>query len=163
MAVDYKDIYDKFTIDIDDSDLGLVSDIELNNILFKYLEKARAMYFPQCTKDLNDVTVTISDIDTIIGIGDDAFVINEISAKFNQDLTNQEQHILALGMKKAWLSSKKYSADLMVKDVGDRDYNAVQGFNYLKVLITLDSELEDEIRSYGTSYTYSVEELRKGF
>lgn len=179
MATSFESIYTKFLDGIDDYELGLISDDELNNVCFRYLEKARAMYFPQCTKDLDDVTIQRqSEIDalnnessesndgTVLKSGlelEEKFVVDRIIGRFNFDLTNQEQYILALGMKKSWLSSKKYSADLMVKDVGDRDYKAVQGFNYLKELSNLDEDLEEEIRKYAVGYTYSIDELSSGW
>lgn len=122
---------------IDDYTLNLVSDEELNDVLSDYLDEARSLYFPQCTKNLELFTEEEN------GTGE-----------FQEDLTSQEQHILALGMKKAWLSSKLYNADLMSKEIGDRDYRAVQGTNYLKELSKLDDKLEDEIRRYAVAYTY---------
>ncbi|PFP98893.1 hypothetical protein COK12_30780, partial [Bacillus cereus] len=71
-----------------------------------------------------------------------------------EDLSSQEQFILALGMKRAWLSTKKNSADLMNKTVGDRDFKAVQGTTYLKELSKLDKDMEDEVRRYAVEYTY---------
>lgn len=50
--------------------------------------------------------------------------------------------------------SKLHSADLMRKEIGDRDYKAVQGTNYLKELSKLDDKIEDEIRRYSVEYTY---------
>lgn len=221
MATSFESVYEKFLMQIDDYELGIVEDYELNNICFSYLEKARALYFHQCTKDLNDITVNevkfvngirVEDVEVPSG-ENDAEVLSETAGElsevenepveeelvevqndelgvlegflenadeneiietqnrvfimfegfFNQDLTNSEQYILALGMKKAWLSSKKFSADLMSKDIGDRDYKAVQGFNYLKELRLLDAELEEEIRKNGVQYTYSLQDLTSGW
>lgn len=230
MATNFESIYEKFLLEIDDYELGLIQDYELGNLCFGYLEKAKALYFPQCEKDLNDVVINkityingvriepvnesiatgnnvnnvINEnneiVETEIPEGEDAtevpsepteeptegvqteneelivedetvdtepleddYVFVAIEGYFNADLTGNEQYILALGMKKAWLSSKKFSADLMSKDIGDRDYRAVQGFNYIKELRNLDLELEEEIRRYGVQYTYSIDELSSGW
>lgn len=212
MATPFSSIYAKFLADIDDYELGMVSDDELNNICFGYLEKARAIYFPQCKQDLEDVTIQLqseidalepvppvkdtgdnadvedavidseggtpstqsledeetaedTDIveDTVADEDEEVYKVDKIIGQFNVDLTNREQYILALGMKKAWLSSKRYSADLMSKDIGDRDYKAVQGYNYLKEIGNLDNELEEEIRRYAVEYTYSVDALGEGW
>ena len=216
MATKFESIYEKFLQDIDDYELGLIQDYELGNLCFGYLEKAKALHFPQCQKDLNDVTVNLvtyingvkvednvpkdESIETEIVDGEDVaempseatqepseavvqqdevlitqdenpltepteedYVFVAREGHFNIDLTHTEQYILALGMKKAWLSSKKYSADLMSKDIGDRDYKAVQGYNYIKEMRNLDLELEDEIRKYGVEYTYTIDALSTGW
>lgn len=136
MATPFEPIYKKFLSLIDDYELGLVSELELNEILFGYLDLARSLYFPQCKKNLESISESE-------GIG-----------SFTEDLDSQEQYILALGMKKAWLSPKLNSGDLMRKAVGDRDYKAVQGTNYLKELSKLDVTIEEEIRRYAVAYTY---------
>lgn len=143
MATSFQLIYKKFLRHIDDYELGLVSDEELNEILFGFLDEARSLHFPQCKKNLELITESY-------GIGE-----------FHEDLTSQEQSILALGMKKAWLSPKLNNADLMSKAIGDRDYKAVQGTNYIKELAKLDKQIEDEIDGYAKAYTwknFSLEE-----
>ncbi|MFA2720517.1 hypothetical protein [Bacillus paranthracis] len=136
MATPFELIYKKFLGQIDDYELAIPDESELNEILFAFLDEARSLYFPQCKKNLD--AITESD-----GVGE-----------FADDLNSQEQFILALCMKKAWLSPKLHSADLMRKEIGDRDYKAVQGTNYLKELSKLDDKIEDEIRRYSVEYTY---------
>lgn len=136
MATPFHSIFKKFLGTIDDYELGLVSDEELNEVLWGYLDQARSLYFPQCNKDLEQV---------IEDFGEGEFI---------EDLTSQEQFILALGMKKAWLSPKLQSADLMTKAIGDRDYKAVQGTNYIKELAKLDLQIEDEIERYARAYSW---------
>lgn len=136
MATSFSVIYKKFLSQIDDYELGIPSEEELNEILFGYLDLARSLYFPQCKKDLDQITENL-------GVGE-----------FAEDLTSQEQYILTLGMRKAWLSTKLNSADLMSKSIGDRDYKAIQGNNYLKELSKLDDKIEEEIRRYAVEYTY---------
>lgn len=136
MATPFESIYKKFLTLIDDYELGLVSDEELNEILFGYLDMARSLHFPQCKKNLELLTESQ-------GVGE-----------FAEDLDSQEQFILALGMKKTWLSSKLNSGDLMKKAIGDRDYKAVQGTGYLKELSKLDLQIEEEIHRYAVAYTY---------
>jgi hypothetical protein len=136
VATSFQSIYKKFLGLIDDYELGLVSDEELNEILFGFLDQARSLHFPQCNKDLELITESL-------GVGE-----------FQEDLTSQEQYILALGMKKAWLSPKINFADNMTKSIGDRDYKAVQGHPYIKELSKLDAQIKEEIREYAVSYTY---------
>jgi hypothetical protein len=136
VATSFSSIYKKFLGLIDDYELGLVTEEELNEVLFGYLDTARSLYFPQCKVDLELLTESL-------GIGE-----------FDGDLNSQEQYILALGMKKAWLSPKLNSADLMTKAIGDRDYKAQQGTGYIKELSKLDAQIEDEIDRYAKSYTW---------
>ncbi|HDR7263678.1 hypothetical protein [Bacillus sp. CH_203] len=136
MATSFVSINKKFLGMIDDYTFGKVSDEELNEVLFGYLDEARSLHFPQCSKDLELITEEN-------GVGE-----------FHETLTSQEQHILALGMKKAWISSKLYNADLMSKEIGDRDYKAVQGTGYLKEISKIDKQLKDEIHEYAVAYTY---------
>lgn len=136
MATPFELIYKKFLSLIDDYELGIVTDEELNEILFGFLDQARSLHFPQCRKNLELLTETA-------GVGE-----------FTEDLDSQEQYILALGMKKAWLSPKLNFSDNMTKEIGDRDYKAQQGTNYIKELSKLDEKIEDEIRNYAVSYTY---------
>jgi hypothetical protein len=136
VATSFESIYKKFLGEVDDYELGLVTDEELNEVLWGFLDKARSLYFPQCKKDLESLTENL-------GIGE-----------FHEDLNSQEQYILALGMKKAWLSPKLNNADLMTKAIGDRDYKATQGTNYIKELSKLDAQIEDEIDRYAKAYTW---------
>ncbi|MGH0831164.1 hypothetical protein ACQVTX_23100 [Bacillus pretiosus] len=137
MATSFTSIYQKFLGMVDDYELGLVSDEELSEVLFGYLDQARSLYFPQCKKDLSKITENL-------GLGE-----------FKEDLTSQEEFILAMCMKKAWVSTKLNNADLMRKATGDRDFKAQQGTNYLRELSKLDAKIDDEIRRYAVSYTYN--------
>lgn len=73
---------------------------------------------------------------------------------FSEQLNGSEKQILALGMVKAWLSPKLRNADLMSKDIGDRDYKGVQGYNYLDKLNSLNKDTDNELRTLEVKYTY---------
>jgi len=136
LATPFTSIYKKFLSTIEDYELSIPSQEEQNEILFEFLDQARSLHFPQCKKDLETITESL-------GLGE-----------FASDLDSQEQYILALGMKKSWLSPKLNFSDNMTKEIGDRDYKAVQGTNYIKELSKLDDKIENEIRRYATAYTY---------
>ena len=53
--------------------------------------------------------------------------------------------MLAKAMKLEWVLNKKYSEELMVKAIGDRDYAAVQGYKYLEQLQSMEKQLVKEI------------------
>lgn len=136
MATPFSSIYKKFLSLVDDYELSIPDEEERNEILFEFLDQARSLHFAQCKKDLENITEKR-------GVGE-----------FADSLDSQEQYILALGMKKAWLSPKLNFADNMTKEIGDRDYKAVQGTNYIKELSKLDNQIEEEIRRYSVAYTY---------
>ncbi|URJ76444.1 hypothetical protein MF621_004151 (plasmid) [Bacillus velezensis] len=136
MATSFQNIYEKFLGLIDDYELGLITQEERNEVLFGYLNEARSLHFPQCEKDLNKITVEK-------GVGE-----------FHEDLTPQEEYILAHGMKMAWISTKLNNADNMSKEIGDRDYKAIQGTSYIKELSKLLKDTKDEIRELAVDYTY---------
>lgn len=136
MATPFAHIYKKFLSLIEDYELNIPTQEEQNEILFEFLDQARSLHFPQCNKDLDTLTEHM-------GIGE-----------FAVDLDSQEQYILALGMKKSWLSPKLNFSDNMTKEIGDRDYKAVQGTYYIKELSRLDDKIEQEIQRYAVAYTY---------
>ena len=49
-------------------------------------------------------------------------------------------------MKLEWVRNKKYSEELMVKAIGDRDYQTQQGYKYLEQLQTMEDKLNKEIQ-----------------
>ena len=57
-------------------------------------------------------------------------------------------------MKLECVREKKYSEELMRKSIGDRDYKAVQGTDYLKQLTSVESELRKEIKRDLIDYSY---------
>ncbi|MED3976202.1 hypothetical protein P4639_22650 [Priestia megaterium] len=137
MATSFSSIYAKFLGLVDDYELAIPEDEQLTEVLFGYLDMARSLYFPQCKKDLDKVTLGEN------GLGE-----------FTEDLTSQEQFILALGMTRAWIAPKLKNADLMSKAIGDRDYKAVQGNPYLKQLGQLELQIDKEVDDYATAYTW---------
>lgn len=137
MSTPFESIYQKFLIEIDDYELALIDDESLSETLRGYLSSASGLHFKKCRKDLSKV--------------DDV--------GFLETLTLEEEHILALCMKKVWLSSKLMNADLMRKEIGDRDYKAVQGTGYIKELRTTMASLDKEIENATVDYTYTLSDL----
>lgn len=137
MSTPFESIYQKFLLQIDDYELAIVDDIALADTLKGYLSSASGLHFKNCRKDLS----------------------RQDETSFLETLTLEEEHILALCMKKVWLSAKLMNADLMRKEIGDRDYRAVQGNNYIKELRNLMMMLDDEIEKATISYTYTLSDL----
>lgn len=137
MPTPFDSIYQKFLLQIDDYELALVDDTSLSETLKGYLSEASGLHFRSCRKDLSKQSDT----------------------GFLETLTLEEEHILALCMNKVWLSSKLMNADLMRKEIGDRDYRAVQGNNYLKELRALMEKIDSDIEKATIAYTYTLSDL----
>lgn len=137
MPTPFESIYTKFLSGIDDYELALIDDESLSETLYNYLSNACGLHFRTCRKDLS----------------------KQDSVGFIETLTLEEEHILALGMKKSWLSPKLMNADLMRKEIGDRDYKAVQGTGYIKELRTTMEALDKEIENATIAYSYNPEDL----
>lgn len=138
MGTPFEKVFKIFLGQIDDYELAIPEEEELNEILCGYLDTARSLHFKQCRKDLENVIVN-----------------PDFTGYFVEELSQEEQQILAMGMKKAWISTKLHSADLMSRAIGDRDFKAVQGTNYIKELSKLENDIEQKIRNYGIDYTYN--------
>ncbi|HBN04395.1 MAG TPA: hypothetical protein DD434_01210, partial [Bacteroidales bacterium] len=83
MATPFQDIYDKFLNYIEDVELAKLYDEELEYLLENYLSRAVSLDFKQCKKNLNNVDKDLK--------------------QFNEDLTSEEQWIIATGMVMSWL------------------------------------------------------------
>jgi hypothetical protein len=139
MATPFNKVYDKFLASVDDYELGLMTDEDLYELLYTWLDRAISLEFTTCYKDLNDIT--------------EPNYPDELG-KFNIDLDRSEINILALCMKKFWLEVKSSNADLMRRSIGDRDYRTVQGYQYLRELKELKLEIDRQINEYQVAYTY---------
>ena len=136
MATPYKEIFGMFLNDIKDKKLvDLLSPDELGDILEDYLYESADIHFKKCAQDLSD--------------RDDEL------KQFNMDLTNEEQRILAKGMKLKWLSSNFVANEqLLNARLTTKDYNIFSPANQLKALTNIEKELRREIKSLITRYQY---------
>lgn len=137
MATKFSEIYTLFLGQIDDYELAMVEEDELDLVLKKYMINA-----------ISNLQDSMHDIDEIFDFE------NEV---FKEDLGFTEKSIFAKAMKLEWLREKKYSAELMQKAIGDRDFTAVQGYNYLKEINAIEKDLSKEIREYLIAYSYREE------
>lgn len=127
MNTEFSEVYALFLGSIDDGDLAIIGADELEGVLTRYLING----IPTLTDidfDLNNIDFTNGDFGTVLNF--------------------EERSIIAKSMKLEWVREKRYSADLMQKAIGDRDFSAVQGDKYLKELGEVERSLEKEIRDY---------------
>ena len=137
MTTTFKEIYSLFLSQVDDYDFSMIGQDELDYIMEGYLLSA---------------LLTVQEVWT------DMFDVDTTSKNFNIKLSLAEKLLLAKAMKLEWVREKKYSEELMRKDIGDRDYKAVQGTSYLEKLTMVEIELKKEIRNELMKYSYSSRE-----
>lgn len=141
MATPFSEIYDLFLAQIDDYELGELDPEEIDIVVEKYL-----------INGLVSVQSLVTDIEDV----------DLQNKQFNQSIPLMEKVLLAKAMKLEWVREKKYSEELMRKSIGDRDYKAVQGTEYLKELTTVEENLKKEIRHAITERSYKIEDYYGG-
>lgn len=138
MATQFSEVYSLFLGQLDDFELASVDEDELDFVLRRYL-----------VNSLPELSSSMIDLELI------DFTLNDFGAQ----LSYIEKAIVAKSMKLEWLREKLNSADLMVKSIGDRDFNSVQGFNYLKEISNVEKELQNDIREYILIQSYDEKHL----
>lgn len=124
----FEEVFKLFLNSIDSYELAAIAqngDNELDEVLQGFLSNALGGFVNYIAKDLLDVDYK--------------------KGQFNVELTRYEEIMLAKAMKLEWVRNKKYSEELMVKAIGDRDYAAVQGYKYLEQLQSMEKQLVKEI------------------
>lgn len=137
MATKFSEIYTLFLGQIDDYELAAISADEMDYVLNRYMLNA-----------ITNIQDSMQDIDEILDYE---------NKTFTEELGFTEKSIFAKAMKLEWLREKKYSSELMQKAIGDRDFTAVQGYNYLKEINAVEKDLAKEIKNYLIDYSYREE------
>lgn len=125
----FEGIFKLFLNSIDSYEIAAIAqndDGELDEVLQGFLSNALGGFVNYIVKDLLDVDYE--------------------KGQFNVELTRYEEIMLAKAMKLEWVRNKKYSEELMVKAIGDRDYAAQQGYKYLEQLQSMEDKLNKEIQ-----------------
>lgn len=135
MATPFQNIYDKFLSLINDYELAIVADDELEYLLANYLNRAISLDFKQCNKDLSNYDIDLK--------------------QFNEDLTDEEQWILAYGMAISWLESKIKQNELLRTAISGRDYSEMSHANQLKELMNLETQMRNKLNEYILNYTFN--------
>lgn len=137
MATPFSEIYDLFLAQIDDYELSELDPEEIDIVIEKYLINGLV--------SVQSLVTSIDDVDLQ-------------KKQFNQTIPLMEKILLAKAMKLEWVREKKYSEELMRKSIGDRDYKAVQGTEYLKELTNVEKNLKEEIRHAITERSYKIDD-----
>lgn len=133
MGTPFDDIYGLFLSQIDDYELFSVEEEELTSVIEDYLVNG--------IMNLVEAPEYLMDIDLE-------------NKSFNSELTSLEKVLVAKCMVLEWVNTKRNSAELMRKAIGDRDYKAIQGTTYLKELNNLEVSIRNEIRKTIIRYSY---------
>ncbi|WP_171299773.1 hypothetical protein [Enterococcus cecorum] len=143
MATNFEDIYKIFISSIDSYELADYNEEQL----YRYFEQLLMSAIADCMQIQPNRRLEEYDIEEKV---------------FVEDLKHTEKVALARAMKLAWVSDKLYSEELMRKNIGDRDYKAEQGTDYLRRLSELDTKLRKEIEQLLIDYSYTQEESAGG-
>lgn len=135
----YEEVYKLFLGSVDSYEMNMMDDDELEERLYDYMDRGRI----------------ILETNSSIDFYDD----NPAEKRFNFKLKGYEKTLLAKAMKLEWVREQTYSEELMRKSIGDRDYNATQGYQYLDRLLTMGKQLEKEIIMNLNRIEYSNQEL----
>lgn len=136
MPTPFEDIYIKFNVMVEDSNLlSTLTDEELDELLELFLNKSRSVYFKNCKKDLTD--------------------IDDELKQFNEDLSNEEIWILVTGMRLIWLERQIFKEEKLRDKLGTRDYSIHSPANLLSKLINLRSVVENDLRNLINSYSFN--------
>ncbi len=131
----FEDVYKAFLSSVDSFQLAKMDDQELEETLWEWLDAARVPFVNYKIVDFYDVDME--------------------NKCFNSKLSHAEVALLAKSMKLEWVRMKKHSEDVMNKSLGDRDYNAVQGYNYLKQYSVMETQLVNEINKMINKIEYA--------
>jgi len=131
----FSEIYTKSNILFDDAPLlSSLDDDEYDELLELFLSKSK-IYFKSCKKDLTDIDDTLK--------------------QFNEDLDDEEQWVLALGIRLVWLERKLYKEENLRNRITTKDYNSFSGGNLIDKLTTLRDKTLKDLKNLVTDYTFN--------
>lgn len=138
----FDDVYKVFLGMVDSYEFSQLGDEILADVLYGYLDRGRAVFATYISRDFYD----------------DDFE----NKRFNFKLTAYERTILAKAMNLEWIREHKNTEELMQKAIGDRDYSATQGYQYLDKLQSVEAKLAKEIKQDIIRIEYANVELYGG-
>jgi GTPase involved in cell partitioning and DNA repair len=133
----YSSIFTKANILFEDAQLlANLTDEELTELLEIFLDKSKSIYFKNCKKDLTDVDNTLK--------------------QFNEDLTSEEEWILATGIRLVWLERKLYKEESLRDKLTTKDYNSSHSTaNLIEKLTMLKNETEKNLKNLVVDYSFN--------
>lgn len=133
MATPFTDIFTKANALFEDAKLlKSLTDEEYTELLTLFLSKATSVYFKSCLKDLTD--------------------ISEDGDEFNETLDDEEQWIIAEGIKLIWLEKQLYKEEKLRNRIGNKDYQTYSPANLIDKLTVLINDAKQNLNSLIRSY-----------
>lgn len=134
MGTSFSEIYEKAVFKISAYDFLDTNKFVKELVLEKYLDSARIDLQPACEVDLSDRDVA--------------------NKQFNNELSEEIQEILALGVAFYWLSAKTIRSDLLKNTIYHKDYTTFSPANLLKEIHALRKEIKKEFKGRIREYSY---------
>ena len=135
MATSFLDIYDKAVFRFKDYDFMRIDIQSREDILERYLQSAVADFAVVCE--------------------DGHLEMDWDYKEFVEDLTHEEQEILALGVDYYWFSSKVQNSELLRNSMSTKDYTFFSPANLMRELRNLRNDLKAEFKTAVTLYSYN--------
>ena len=133
----YSTLYEKCLSKIEDPQLAMLTDKDLENMLYGYLMSAIAKH-RQCEHDLSDR--------------------DETNKRFNVKLSDLEIEILAIMMVREWISQQLHSATLTLQVFSGKESKYYSQSAHIAELRELDDRLRFEAQQLSRDYTYTNNE-----
>jgi GTPase involved in cell partitioning and DNA repair len=137
MPTPYSNIYTKSSVLFEDAGLlSVLSDVEYEELLEQFLSKSKSIYFKNCKKDLTDVDNTLK--------------------QFNQTLSDEEEWILAEGIKLVWLEKQLNKEEKLRDKLTTKDYNSSHSTgNLIDKLSLLVENARKNLTNMTVSYSFN--------
>lgn len=164
MATPYSAITHRALFRLSDSKLAQFNEADQEFILNRYLESAVADFQNKCKVDLTQRVENqkVEDLpaDGVAqsgpALGSNAEPIEE---GFVEDLDNEVQEILALGISYYWLSAQIMNSELLKNKLSTKDYQYFSPANLMREVQTLRDSVQKEYKHRIINYTYEHGDL----
>ena len=138
MATPFREVYERVYNKISDYSFTKLTKDEVEDVLESFLLSA-LVKFKTCKKDLSDRDLTLK--------------------QFNEDLTDEEQEILATLICVEYLTPKLITDELLQQRLSTKDYNLYSQANQIKEIRELRDKLKSEANQMMINYSYSKKSL----
>lgn len=142
MATPYANIYERALFKVKDIKLGEMDESARHYVLKQYLQSAVADFENKCSKSLDAQSDDLEE--------------------FEEDLTNEEQEILALGIAYYWLSAHIMDRNLLRNKISTKDYQYFSPANLMREINEMRSDIRKEYKHRIVDYTYDHGDLAMG-
>lgn len=135
MATSFDTINDKFLHLLEGLDLMDMTDDDLMDELYHYMDYGISLYFNNryCRVDLTDISL--------------------VDSEFNVDLNRNEINIIAMSMLMAWMEKQINTLENMKQKVGTRDFKPSSSQIHLDKLMKRKNDVKKDLKSFIREYS----------